>query len=148
MLGQTYMNPRYIKSVTKPANRKRHTVNLNDDVFRQLGLYVAEHGDTKENVVTRAVMDWVGDDRKKFLKAYAPQLTLEHISNTAIFINDNELNKTAVVRVQWNSITKDVQNRSLLKLYCEICESESCIHVRYSLVLPNITQMQKEQKMV
>lgn len=159
MLEQTYMSKGSRKGMPSSSSissgsggggrTNRHTVNLNDDVYRQLGMYVAKHGDTKENTVRQAVMDLVGDERNRFLKAYAPHLTLEHTTSCSIFIEDSELEKTAVVKAKWNDITKpeNKNNRSLLHLYCELCNSESCIHVRYSLVIPDTLRIRKEGKL-
>jgi hypothetical protein len=88
------------------VDKKRHTVHLKEDVFNLLTKYIAEHGNTKENVVTQAVMDLVSGAREKFLKMYAPHLTLDHATPNTMLINDNELNKTAVVKVNWNNISE------------------------------------------
>ena len=127
--------------------KNRHTVNLNDNVFSQLGLYISKWGNTKENVVNQAVYDAVFA-RDQFLKAYAPHITLEHSTENAIFLQDSELDKIAVVRVRWNNLEKNQKKRSLISLYCETCDSDNCIHIRYSLVLPNTLRIRKEGKLV
>lgn len=146
MLGQTYMEQGIRNTVTPQS--KRRTIHLNDDVFTRLDQYVAKHGDTKQNIVTQAVMDLINGEREKFLKVYAPQLNLEYSTPNTIFINDNELEKTAVVKAKWNNILANKDKRSLLSLFCELCNSEHCIHVRYSLVLPDIIRLRKEDKLV
>jgi hypothetical protein len=144
MLGATMVN-----TTSKPEEgkkRNRHTINLSDDVFSRLGMYVAKWGNTKEGIVNQSVYDTVFG-RDQFLKMYAPHLTLEYSTPNTILINDSELNKTAVVKAKWNNIVKE-KTRSLLSLKCELCDSDSCIHVRFSLVLPNILRIRKEDKLV
>lgn len=144
MLEQTYMD----QGVSRGVTSKRRTIHLEDDVFTRLDQYVAEHGDTKINTVTKAVMDLVGGQREKFLKMYAPHIRLTHSSKEMIILEDQDLDKVAVVIAQWNNIVKNKEKRSLMSLYCQLCSSDSCIHVRYSLVLPDILQIQKEGKLV
>lgn len=146
MLGQTYMNNSVNKVVTSAPNR-RHTVNISDDVFVKLGRYIAKWGNTQEGIVNQAIYDMVCA-REQFLKVFAPHLSLENATVNAIFINDHELNRIAVVTAKWTDISKESNNRSLLSLYCETCDSESCIHVRYSLVLPDVLRIRKEDKLV
>lgn len=129
------------------SSRGRHTINLHTEVYTKLGEYVARWGNSKENVVNDVVYQAVFQ-RDQFLKVFAPHLTLEHSTQNAIYITDVELDKTAVVKAKWNDITKENDNRSLLSLRCELCDSDSCIHVRYSLVLPDTLQLKKEEKLV
>jgi hypothetical protein len=159
MLEETYMvlesyNPgseqqAMISSNAQPQPKpKRHSANLNTDVFKKLGIYIAKWGNTKEAIVNQAVEEFVAG-RQQFLKMYAPHLTLENTTSKAIFIYDNELEKTAVVRAKWNELSTNQEKRSLITLNCEVCDnSESCIHVRYSLALPGISRLQKEEKLV
>jgi hypothetical protein len=132
------------------VDKKRKTVHLREEAFNLLTKYVAEHGNTKENIVRMAIMDLVGGAREKLLKAYAPQLLMEHATRNAIFINDSEMNRMAVVKVKWNNGTDPADtitdkkinlSKPLLELYCEKCDSENCIHVRYSLLLPEILKI-------
>jgi len=134
-------------TIVIPNKSKRHSANLNTDVFTKLSAYITKWGNTKEAIINQAVEDYVFG-REQFLKLFAPHLTLENSTSKAIFIYDNELNKTAVVRAKWNNIVSKEKERSLLSLQCENCESDSCIHVRYSLVLPDIIRIRKEDKLV
>lgn len=127
-------------------DKKRHTANLNTDVFTKLSMYITRWGNTKEAIVNQAVDDYV-HGRYQFLKMFAPHLTLENSTNKAIFIYDNELEKTAVVRAKWNNMKEDGE-RPLISLSCEVCNSDNCIHVRYSLALPDILRIRKEDRLV
>ena len=142
----TYMKEKNHKSgmVTK----RRRTVHVRDDIFSLLNQFVSRHGDTKENIVSKAIEDLVSGTREKFLKAYAPHITLEHTSQNAIFINDTKLKKMAVVKPEWIDVKKNPDDGALLRLWCETCESENCIHVRYSLVLPDVLRIEKGGKLV
>jgi hypothetical protein len=148
MLRQTYMQ-HGITEVVKPSSEstKRRTVHLKEDVFTLLVKYVSEQGGTKEQAVRTAVIDLVTEKRKQFLKMYAPHLTLDHATQNTILINDSELKKMAVVKVTWNNIATS-KHRPLLTLQCELCNSDSCIHIRYSLVLPDIFRIEKAGKLV
>src|SRR5690606_34301998 len=123
MLGQTYMvkedimqrsNGNIIMSSSSTNRPKRHTVNMNTEVFGKLREYVSKWGRTKEDVVNQAVDDYI-DGRERFLKFYAPHLTLEAATNKAVMITDSELdNKIIVVSVKWNEDLSDNKKRGLI----------------------------------
>ena len=150
MLGATMVKmpsaDKHSEDATIVRKRGRHTINLTTEVFTRLGEYVARWGNSKENVANNAVYDTVYL-KDQFLKVYAPHLTLENSTVNSIFINDHELGRTAVIKVRWNNITKE-EKRPLMSVYCELCDSDNCIHVRYSLVLPNILRLEKSGKLV
>ena len=127
----------------KKPNR-RPTVHISPEVDSRLDEYVAKFGGPKQEVVDAAV-DATVYVRQNFIKAYAPHLTLEHSTLNAIYIHDNELQKTAVVKAKWRDLYESgkdkTNNRSLLTIFCELCESENCIHVRYSLILPEMPRI-------
>ena len=127
--------------------KKRHSANQNTDVFTKLEIFVTKWGNTKEGIVNKAVDDYVSG-RENFGKMLAPHLTLENSTARAIFIYDSEIGKTAVVRGRWNDIPKPENERAVLTLKCELCDSDNCIHVRYSLVLPDIIRIRKDDKLV
>lgn len=106
----------------KKGNRRgRHTVNLHTEIYSKLGEYISKWGNSKENVVNDAVYQAVFK-RDQFLKMYAPHIILEHSTPNALYILDNQLQKTAVVKAKWNNIIEGEDNGSLLSLKCELCD--------------------------
>ncbi len=145
MLGVHMSDPEFEKEKTK--RNRGHTVNLRTDVYALLSEYSAKRGLTKESVVNQSVYDAIFA-RNQFLKMLAPHLYLEHAAPNALYIRDSDLQKTAVVQVKWNNIITNEKERSLINLKCELCDSDSCIHVRYSLVTPDIIRLEKSGKLV
>jgi hypothetical protein len=68
-------------------------------------------------------------DREKFLQAYAPFLLKVGYEGNILFIKDSKIGKTAEI-----CLREQV-------LYCNLCESKDCIHIHYSLALPEITKL-------
>jgi hypothetical protein len=68
-------------------------------------------------------------DRERFLQAYAPFLQKVAFEGNILFIMDTKIGKTA-----------EIYLREQL-LYCNLCESKDCIHIHYSLALPEIAKL-------
>lgn len=68
-------------------------------------------------------------ERDKFLQTYAPYLSKVAYQENILFIRDMKKNKTAEVFLKDRA------------LYCGLCESKDCVHIRYAFVLPEVTKM-------
>ena len=68
-------------------------------------------------------------DREKFLQAYAPYLLRVGYEGNILFIKDSKMGKTAEIFLREQV------------LYCNLCESKDCIHIHYSLALPEIARL-------
>lgn len=68
-------------------------------------------------------------ERDKFLQTYAPNLAKVGYQENILFIRDAKAGKTADV------FLKDKV------LYCGLCESKDCIHIRYAFALPEVARM-------
>ena len=77
---------------------------------------------------------------------YAPHLSEDYISKNAIFLNDTKLNKTAIIKIKECPDT-DLKNSGFYG-YCETCDSDSCIHVRYCLASASILKLRIPNKTV
>lgn len=84
------------------------------------------HWNTKDyiNIVLMEVIE-----RDKFLQSYAPSLSKIGFENNIIFIRDAKLSKTAEIYLRDRA------------LYCNVCESKDCVHIHYSLALPEVAKM-------
>lgn len=68
-------------------------------------------------------------ERDRFLQSYAPYLSKIGYEDNVLFIKDSKLGKTAEVYLRDRA------------LYCNICESKDCIHIHYSLALPEVAKL-------
>ena len=68
-------------------------------------------------------------ERDKFLHKYAPFLSKIGFDDNILFVRDTKLSKTAEIYLRDRT------------LYCNICESNDCIHIHYALALPEITKL-------
>jgi hypothetical protein len=68
-------------------------------------------------------------ERDKFLYAYAPFLSKIAFEKDILFVRDTSINKMAEIHPRDRT------------LYCNVCESKSCIHIHYALALPEIAKL-------
>ena len=68
-------------------------------------------------------------DRERFLQAYAPFLVKVGYEGNILFIRDSKLGKTSEIILREQV------------LYCNLCESKDCIHIHYTLALPEVAQL-------
>jgi hypothetical protein len=68
-------------------------------------------------------------ERDKFLQAYAPYLLKVGYEGNILFIKDSKLRKTAEIHLRDRT------------LYCNICESKDCMHIHFSLALPEAAKL-------
>lgn len=126
------------------SSKKRMTVAIFAPVYEKVK-EVADQRQTK-------IQDYINDtllmnvDKDVFLKGYAPQLSLEHVSENSIFLFDSELDCTVIIKVK-NQKYEDLNIQGLFTVFCETCKSDSCIHVRFAIGLPEIARIRKEGKM-
>ena len=65
----------------------------------------------------------------KFLKAYMPFLSKVAYESNTLFIKDSKTKQIA-----------EVQLRDRM-LFCNVCESNDCIHIHYALALPEAAKL-------
>lgn len=68
-------------------------------------------------------------ERNRFLQAYAPYLFKVGYEGNILFIKDTKIGKTAEIY------------RRDKALYCNICESKDCVHIHYTLALPEVAKL-------
>ena len=68
-------------------------------------------------------------ERDKFLRSYAPSLSIVSYEDDIQFIRDTKLGKTAEIYLRDRS------------LYCNVCESKDCVHIHYALALPEVAKL-------
>jgi len=125
-----------------PNGKKLHTANIVDDVYQKVKALVQKRGGTFTDFVNDTLSSFI--DRDRFVKLYAPHVSEDFVSNNAIYLNDSKLNKTAIVRLKEYPDT-DLDNSGFYAV-CEICESDSCLHVRQVLVTGSILKLSKLYK--
>lgn len=125
-----------------PNGKKLHTANIVDDVYQKVKALVQKRGGTFTDFVNDTLSSFI--DRDRFVKLYAPHVSEDFVSNNAIYLNDSKLNKTAIVKLKEYPDT-DLDNSGFYAV-CEICESDSCVHVRQVLVTGSILKLSKLYK--
>lgn len=125
-----------------PKGKKLHTANIVDDVYQKVKALVQKRGGTFTDFVNDTLSSFI--DRDRFVKLYAPHVSEDFVSNNAIYLNDSKLNKTAIVKLKEYPDT-DLDNSGFYAV-CEICESDSCVHVRQVLVTGSILKLSKLYK--
>ena len=76
-------------------------------------------------------------EKEKWLKHYAPHLVFVGIDKNGILLRDRHL-KDSIVEV------KLVDNR----LWCQVCKEKNCMHVFYSIGLPQIAKVTDPEKKI
>lgn len=122
---------------THTKTKKLHTVNITDDVYKGIKHHIQEKGGTFTEFVNTTLSASL--NRYKLIEMYTPDINEDFISENAIYLNDSKLNKIAIVRLKEFPDT-DLDNTGLYA-YCEICDSDSCIHVRHALVTGSILKL-------
>lgn len=129
----------------KYKNTKRsHTVNIQDSVHKNLKEMLVEKRCNLTELVDESLIIHI--NRNAFLKMYASHLSEDYISKNAIFLNDSKLNKTAIIKIK-EYPDSDLENSGFYG-YCETCDSDSCIHVRYCLASASILKLRMLDKTV
>ncbi len=95
-----------------------------------------QKGKTIQNYINETLL--MNVERDKFLKVFAPYLSLEHASDNTIFLHDDKLDKTVLIKLKFqdnNSFDSSVQ------VFCETDDSLECVHVRFAMALPELMQL-------
>jgi len=92
----------------------------------------AWEGDETDKKLSSWVLDTIllATDKDKWLKNYAPHLVFVGIDKNGILLRDRHL-KDSIVEV------KLLDNR----LWCQSCSEKNCMHVFYSIGLPQIAKV-------
>lgn len=125
-----------------PKSKKLHTVNIYDKTYRKIKEILLERGGTITDFINETLMGYV--DKDSFLAMYAPNLKQELQSDDTLYIKDKKLDKIAIVRLKIYPDT-DLDNSGFYG-YCETCNSDNCIHVRYSLASGSLMQLRPLDK--
>ena len=76
-------------------------------------------------------------EKEKWLKHYAPHLVFVGIDKNGILLRDRHL-KDSIVEV------KLLDNR----LWCQVCKEKNCMHIFYSIGLPQIAKVTDPEKKI
>ena len=68
-------------------------------------------------------------ERERFLRSYAPYLSKVGYEGNMLFIKDSKIGKTAEIY------------RRDKALFCNVCESKDCVHIHYTLALPEVAKL-------
>ncbi len=117
--------------------KKLHTVNIKDEVYHEAKSLVQKKGGTFTDYVNETLSSQI--DRDKFVRMYAYHVTEDYISDNAIYLKDSKLNQTAIVTLKEFADT-DLDNSGIYA-FCEICDSDSCIHVRHVLMTGSLLKL-------
>lgn len=121
----------------------RHSLSVYDQVYeiaykrfesdKQKQLFEIE---SKKQGFTKWVSDYLlmNLERDKFLKLYAPYLSKVGIEGNRLTIRDENTKSYHDVYLHDH------------KLVCETDNSDSCIHVRFALALPELGKLKSEMK--
>jgi hypothetical protein len=121
---------RHVKDMSShPGYKRKPTVAIKDDVYEKAKGKAAEKGLTLVDYVNDTILQSV--EKEAFLKAYAPYIEKISAGDT-IILRDNKIKKIVEVYL------KDT------KLHCSNDEGHDCIHVHYTLGLPEVGKLKKK----
>jgi hypothetical protein len=119
------------------AKRTRHPVNISTEAY----INSKELAEKKNVTLVNYVNSVLVDNAKKvnFLTRYTNHIKEDYISEDTIYLKDSKLNKTAIVKLKEHT-DPDLPD-SRITIYCETCDSDSCIHVRFTLASNSILKL-------
>lgn len=124
-----------------PDPKKRLSVAIFAPVYEKVKEASERKGKTVTDYVNETLM--MNVERDNFLKLFAPHLSFEYASEYSIFIKDSTIDKTAIIKIKWHKV-EDLKKTGCY-VYCETDDSDSCCHVKYALLLPDILKIKSDQ---
>ena len=103
------------------------TVEIFKETYEVMKRNAAKRRWNTKNYINAVLVEAI--EREKFLKAYAPSLSKLGYEDNILFIRDAKQGKTAEIFFRDRS------------LYCNVCESNDCVHIHYALALPEISRV-------
>ena len=113
----------------------RNNMSVSNQVYDKVKTrYELEKGEKRTEL---SFVKWVSDyllmnlEKDEFVKDYAPYLSKIGFQDNRLIIRDEKSNK----------ITEVYLNND--KLYCILDESDDCVHIHYTLALPELGRLKK-----
>jgi hypothetical protein len=132
------------EAIKNDENKKRRPINISNEAYLKSREIVEREGKgTLVEYVNETLLK--NAERDHFLKLYALYIKEDYISEDAVYLKDSKLNKIAIVRLK-EYPDEDLDNSGYYG-FCETCLSDSCIHVRHSLVTGSLMTLKLSDKM-
>lgn len=112
------------------------TVAIQKDIYEKVKKVAELKGRTIQDYINETLL--MNVERDEFLKIFAPYLSLEHASNNTIFLHDEKLNETILIKLKYY---EDKSYDCNVDVFCEHDQSDECLHVRFALALPELMQL-------
>lgn len=115
-----------------------------DDKYKRipikLEIYKKVEDEYKERTIESSISKWISDlllmniERYEYLRLYAPYISYKGVHDNELFLRDEKLDRIVEV------VLKD------LTLFCRYCNRDDCIHVHYTMILPEFSKLIKNIK--
>lgn len=113
--------------MVKRGGKEVVTVEIFKETYDLMKAIAAKkHWNTKDYINT-VLAETI--ERDRFLQAYAPYLFKVGYEDNILFIKDSRLGKTAEIYLRDKA------------LYCNVCKSKDCVHIHYTLALPEVAKL-------
>ena len=112
--------------------KKRDSSIVPVDVYRGLYTRVSKKADEQNTSIRRLVNNLLTAalNKYEFLNHAFPYLRLDGMGEKSLYIKDSSAKNLEV--------TAEVKVREAFKLWCSLCNSDSCNHVHFSEIIPDI----------
>jgi hypothetical protein len=112
--------------------RKRDSLIVPVDVYRGLYNRVSKKATEQNTSIRRLVNDLLAAalNKYEFLDHAFPYLRLDGIGEKSLYIKDFSAKN--------QDVTAEVRIKEAFKLWCSLCNSDSCKHVHFSEIIPDI----------
>lgn len=122
----------------KPIRNRQNitTVAIQKAIYERVKVAAESRGMSIQNYINETLL--MNVERDEFLKAFAPCLSLEYLANNTIFLHDSKQNKTITIKLRYHG---DDSYADGVELFCEQDESIDCLHVRFTMALPELMQL-------
>ncbi len=111
-------------------------LNVPQAVYERIKEEADKRGSTISSLAEQVILENL--ETQELMKEYGPFLSYVDNSENTIFINDWRLQRIAAVRIQ------EKQDGSV-SLFCELDQSENCVHVGFVFALPKFYKILKEK---
>ena len=113
--------------MVKRGGKEVITVEIFKETYDAMKVVAARKRWSAKDYINTVLMEAI--ERDKFLRSYAPSLSKVGYEDDILFIRDTRLGKTAEIYLRDRS------------LYCNVCESNDCVHIHYALALPEVAKL-------